>query len=54
MEAHHPSPQELAHFLRGELGGGDNRRIVRHLLTGCSTCAAITAPMFRRWLSKRP
>ena len=49
----HPSPQELAHFLRGEMGAADNRRIVRHLLTGCSTCAAITAPMFRRLPGKR-
>jgi len=44
---HHPSQQELEQFLRGELGRGDNRRIVRHLLTGCATCAAFTAPIFR-------
>jgi len=43
----HPSPQELEQFLRGELGRGDNRRIVRHLLAGCATCAAFTAPIFR-------
>jgi hypothetical protein len=44
---HHPSPQELEQFLRGELDRADNRRIVRHLLTGCATCAAFTAPIFR-------
>jgi len=33
--------------MRGELGRSDNRRIVRHLLAGCATCAAITAPTFR-------
>jgi len=44
---HHPSHQELEQFLRGELGRGDNRRIVRHLLAGCSICAAFTAPIFR-------
>jgi hypothetical protein len=43
----HPSPQELVQFLRGELSGADNRRIVRHLLAGCSTCVAVTAPVFR-------
>ena len=43
----HPSPQELVQFLRGELGEADNRRIVRHLLTGCPTCAAVTPPVFR-------
>ena len=44
---HHPSQQELEQFLRGELDRADNRRIVRHLLTGCATCAAFTAPIFR-------
>jgi len=43
----HPRPQELVQFLRGELGGADNRRIVRHLLAGCSTCVAVTGPVFR-------
>jgi hypothetical protein len=34
-------------FLRGELDRCACRRIVRHLLTGCSTCVAFTAPIFR-------
>ena len=44
---HHPSQQELEQFLRGELDRADNRRIVRHLLAGCSICIAFTAPIFR-------
>ncbi|HEY0555691.1 MAG TPA: hypothetical protein VGG20_15650 [Thermoanaerobaculia bacterium] len=43
----HPSPEQLERFLRGELGRSECRRIVRHLLTGCSTCVALTAPIFR-------
>jgi hypothetical protein len=42
----HPSPEQLVRFLRGELGRSECRRIVRHLLTGCSTCVAVTAPIF--------
>ena len=49
---HHPSQQELEQFLQGELDRADNRRIVRHLLTGCATCAAFTAPIFR--LAEQP
>jgi hypothetical protein len=40
----HPTLRDLLHFLRGELAMAENRRIVRHLLTGCSRCLAVTRP----------
>jgi len=43
----HPSSQELERFFLGETERGVNRRIVRHLLTGCSTCGAVVAPFLR-------
>ena len=38
----HPEPQQLERFMRGESPGDERRLIVRHLLTGCLECAAIT------------
>jgi tetratricopeptide (TPR) repeat protein len=38
MTVRRPDPDEVARFLRGELGGGENRRIVRHLIASWQFC----------------
>ena len=38
----HPSSDELACFMRGELQRPAVLAIVRHLLTGCPQCIAVT------------
>jgi tetratricopeptide (TPR) repeat protein len=38
MTVSHPDPGEYERFLRGELSGGENRQIVRHLLTAWRIC----------------
>lgn len=38
MTVSRPDPDEYARFLRGELTGGDNRRVVRHLLAAWRAC----------------
>jgi hypothetical protein len=38
----HPEPQQLGRFMRGESLRDECRLIVRHLLTGCPQCVAIT------------
>jgi hypothetical protein len=43
----HPSSQDLVQFLLGETKRETNRRIVRHLMTGCTTCGAVLAPFLR-------
>ena len=42
MPENHPDPQLLERFMRNEAGGEERRRIVRHLLAGCTRCGAIT------------
>lgn len=41
MTEGHPTPDLLESFMRNEVGV-DHRRIVRHLLTGCARCTAVT------------
>jgi tetratricopeptide (TPR) repeat protein len=38
MTVSRPDPDEVARFLRGELGGGESRRIVRHLIAAWRAC----------------
>lgn len=40
----HPKPDLLLRFLRDEVSAPERRAIVRHLLTGCPECVAITRP----------
>jgi tetratricopeptide (TPR) repeat protein len=42
MTEEHPDPNLLERFMRGELQGQARRTIVRHLLTGCPRCVAVT------------
>ena len=41
-EQQHPDSQLLERFLRCELEGEERRIVVRHLLTGCPQCVAVT------------
>jgi len=43
---HHPKPDLLRCFLRGETSREERRAIVRHLLAGCRQCAAVTRPIW--------
>ena len=38
----HPTRAELEGFMRGELRRPQARGVVRHLLTGCPECLAVT------------
>ncbi len=38
MRLIHPEREILARFLRGQLAAGETRRLVRHLLGGCTEC----------------
>jgi anti-sigma factor RsiW len=38
----HPQPDLLLRFLRGEISRTDRLEVVRHLLTGCPDCVAVT------------
>jgi len=40
----HPKPDLLLRFLRGEVSASERRAVVRHLLTGCPECIAVTRP----------
>jgi hypothetical protein len=42
----HPQPDLLLCFLRGEVSLMERQAIVRHLLTGCRRCAAVTRPIW--------
>lgn len=46
MPRHHPDPEQLARFLRGELAPRERRQIVRHLLGGCARCLETTRPLW--------
>jgi hypothetical protein len=48
---YHPTPDMLERFLRGKLDPADCRGLVRHLLTGCPVCRAVTG---RLWGSGGP
>jgi hypothetical protein len=43
---HHPKPDLLLRFLRGEASVAERRAIVRHLLAGCPACLAVTRPIW--------
>jgi anti-sigma factor RsiW len=47
MPGGHPDPADLERFVRGELGKTERRAVVRHLLTGCPKCVAVTR---RSWV----
>ncbi len=38
----HPGPRELERFMGGELSPAGCSAVVRHLLTGCPRCVAVT------------
>lgn len=38
----HPDTQLLERFMRAELKSAERKAIVRHLLTGCPQCVAVT------------
>jgi hypothetical protein len=40
---HHPSEELLLRFVRGETTRAETRAVVRHLLTGCRECRAVTS-----------
>ena len=44
---HHPQRVELSRFVEGDLTPADNRRVVRHLLTGCRTCRNAAADLWQ-------
>jgi hypothetical protein len=43
----HPHPALLLGFLQGETSQSESRAIVRHLLSGCPSCLAVTRPLWR-------
>lgn len=47
VDKSHPDKRELDRFLRGELTRAEIRRVVRHLLTGCPSCVAVTRAFWR-------
>ncbi|HEX4963085.1 MAG TPA: hypothetical protein VF173_19800 [Thermoanaerobaculia bacterium] len=42
----HPGPDVLLRFLRGEAALAESSTVVRHLLTGCRECLAVTRPVW--------
>jgi len=40
---HHLSEELLLRFIRGETARAETRAVVRHLLTGCRECRAVTS-----------
>ena len=42
MTGDHPEQGLLERFMRNETEGEERRRVVRHLLTGCARCVAVT------------
>ena len=43
----HPNRDELSRFVAGELAAPANRRVVRHLLSGCRDCREAAAELWR-------
>ena len=43
----HPTPDLLFGFLQGETSKTESRAIVRHLLSGCRSCVAVTRPLWQ-------
>jgi hypothetical protein len=52
--AGHPRKELLLRFLRGETSGAESREVVRHLLTGCRDCVAVTKPVWDLAAGARP
>lgn len=50
----HPDSRELEEFMRNEAEGAARRRIVRHLLTGCPQCTAVTRRFWALGAPVRP
>lgn len=44
----HPQKELLLRFLRGEATLAGSREVVRHLLSGCPECLALTRPVWER------
>jgi hypothetical protein len=42
VQASHPSEDQLRYFMLGELPRNEARIVVRHLLTSCPQCTAVT------------
>jgi hypothetical protein len=42
----HPGEEVLLRFLRGEVTRPERGAVVRHLLTGCRECEAVTRPVW--------
>jgi tetratricopeptide (TPR) repeat protein len=42
----HPHPNLLERFMRNEVAAAERRRIVRHLIAGCSRCVAVTSRLW--------
>ena len=42
----HPTAKRLERFMRGELPWNETLTIVRHLLTGCPQCVAVTRELW--------
>ncbi len=42
----HPGEEQLERFLRGESDRPERRAVLRHLLTGCRECVAVTGPIW--------
>jgi hypothetical protein len=49
--AEHPSRDLLERFMEAKVSREEVRQVVRHLLTDCSICAEVIAPLWRRSLS---
>ncbi|HVS00909.1 MAG TPA: hypothetical protein VMW27_30090, partial [Thermoanaerobaculia bacterium] len=49
----HPKQDTLLRFLRGEASGAERRSVVRHLLTGCPECVAVTRPVWELMESRK-
>jgi hypothetical protein len=45
-EAHRPSEERLERFMRGMLPRAEVAAVVRHLLTGCPLCLAVTRELW--------
>ena len=42
----HPDPEQLERYMHGEASREEARAIVRHLLTGCPDCVAVTRSLW--------
>ncbi len=43
----HPAPESFAALIAGKLGQDERRRVVRHLIAGCSECREFAAEAYR-------